>query len=420
MPLTKPVNNALLALTASALAIPGLSAPARAQEQNPPEQSPGFNGEALPQQRDNTLLDYRFSHYREGDISGSKTASGQGSRRYDVDSHQFHAALQLNPRTDLSADAAVEIMSGASPWFILPDANGKPLEVMSGASIHDFRQALQLQGNHRFGEALTGGLLAGYSHERDYQSSNGGAEGSWDFNRKLTTLSGGLGYTYDQLNPTEGASSRFPNRIKSANAAEYSAHLGISQVLTGETVLGTSLGYTLQHGYLSDPYKQAWVASLSNTVNDNRPDVRHELSWTTRLRQNIPALDATAHLNYRYYRDDWKVTAHTVDLAWYQSLPQTWALVPRVRWYSQSQASFYAPYYTTPEQDGLYSCDYRLSPFGALSESFSVYKSWRGWNFSLRYEHYRASSAYSLHTVEFENPGLVKFQVFSAGIAKTF
>jgi hypothetical protein len=411
----KPLNTTLLALTASALAIPGMSPPAQAQEP-----APSFGNDALPPLHDNTLLDYRFSYYREGDIPGSKTTTGQGSRRYDVDSHQFRAALQLDPRTDVNADVTVETMSGASPWFILPGANGKPLEVMSGASIHDFRQALQLRGNRRFDDDLTASLQAGYSHERDYQSSNGGIEGSWDFNNKLTTLSGGVGYTYDQVNPTAGGSAQFPNRLVSAHTDEENGYLGITQVLTAQTVLSTSIGFTAQHGYLSDPYKEAWVVSLSNAVNDNRPGVRHPLSWTTRLRQNIPLLNASAHLDYRYYRDDWKIVAHTVDLAWYQSLPDAWAVVPRVRWYSQSQAAFYAPYYNAPEQDGLYSSDYRLSPFGALSESLSAYKRFGHWNFSLRYEHYRASSAYSLHSVEYENPGLVSFQVFSAGIARTF
>lgn len=49
-----PLNNALLALTASALAIPGMG---RAQS---------LAEDAMPAaQRDSTLLDYRFSDYRE-------------------------------------------------------------------------------------------------------------------------------------------------------------------------------------------------------------------------------------------------------------------------------------------------------------------------------------------------------------------
>ena len=401
-----PLNNALLALTASALAIPGLG---RAQS---------LAEDAMPAaQRDSTLLDYRFSDYREGHIPGSKTSNGQDSERYDVESHQFRVASQLGPRTDVSADLVVETMSGASPWFIIPNAKGAPVQVMSGASIHDFRQAIQLRANQRFG-AVTGSLLAGYSSERDYRGANGGVEGSWDFNNRLTTLSGGLGYTYDVLQPTEGQSARFPTRIAQAHNDEGNAFVGLAQVLGEETVVQTSVSFTYQNGYLSDPYKLAYVAG--NTVSDSRPGNRRKLAWTTLLRQNLPALDASVHLDYRYYHDDWGITAHTAELAWYQSLPRNWALVPRLRWYTQSQADFYQPYYNAQQDNGLYSSDYRLSPFGALSESLGLYKRLGSWNLSLRYEHYASGTAYSIRRIEVENPALVHFQMVSAGVAKTF
>ena len=402
-----PLNSALLALTASALAIPGMSA-----------QAQGLSSDAMPSaQRDNALLDYRFSYYDEGHIPGSKTASGQDSERYAVDSHQFRVATQLGSKADVVADITVETMSGASPWFIIPNSKGAPVQVMSGASIHDFRQALQLRANERFG-AVTGSVLGGYSSERDYRAGNGGLEGSWDLNNKLTTLSGGLGYTYNVLQPTEGQSVRFPTRIAQAHNYEGNGFVGVSQVLGEETVVQSSVSFTYQNGYLSDPYKLAYVAG--NTVNDSRPGNRRKFAWITRLRQNVPALDASVHLDYRYYHDDWGITAHTAELAWYQTLPRSWAVVPRVRWYSQSQADFYQPYYNAAQNNGLYSSDYRLSPFGALSESLSVYKRFGSWNLSLRYEHYSSGSGYSIRSIEVENPALVRFQAFSAGIAKTF
>lgn len=406
MPPQKPLNPALLALTASALAIPGM-APAQDLANDPMPAA----------QRDKLLLDYRFSAYREGNIPGGKTSNGLASERYDVDSNQLRIASRLNARADVSADITVETMSGASPWFVIPAAGGRPVQVMSGASIHDFRQALALRGNERFG-SLTGSLVGGISNERDWRAANGGLEGSWDLNNKLTTLSAGAGYTRNEVDPTEGGSQRFPTRISHAHNYEGNGFLGLAQVLGDETVIQTSVGFTYQNGYLSDPYKLAYVAG--NTVNDTRPGNRRRLAWNTRLRQNIPALDATVHLDYRYYHDDWGITSHTAELAWYQTLPQSWALVPRVRWYTQSEADFYQPYYNFQMSNGLYSSDYRLSPFGALSESLGLYKRWGSWNLSLRYERYDSGKGYSIRHIDVDNPGLVRYQVFSAGVVKTF
>lgn len=385
-------SKALAALTASALAIPGIR-PACAQT--------------------GTQLDYRYSAYREGDIAADKT-SALDRERYQVDSHQFRAATVLGGNTDLAANIDVETMSGASPWFITPGADGRPVQVMSGASIHDFRQAIQLSAKRYRGE-LSATLLGGYSNERDYRSANGGLEASWSFDRRLNTLSGGASYTRNVLDPVEGRSTRFPDRIAHANNDQITGFLAYARVLGVDTQIQTSVSYSRLSGYLSDPYKLAYVAG--NVIPDERPDGRRELVSLTRLRQYLKPLDAAVHLDYRYFWNDWKIRAHTVDFAWYQELPAKFQLVPGVRWYSQSQAYFYAPYYNVLRGDNFNSSDYRLSPYGALSYSVELNKALGAWKLRLRYENYRSGASYSTRHVDFENPGLVKFQVFSLGVS---
>jgi len=182
----------------------------------------------------------------------------------------------------------------------------------------------------------------------------------------------------------------------------------------------TTLGYTHHSGYLADPYKQAWVVSLANVVPDQRPESRQQLTWSAQLRRFFRGADAALHLDYRYYHDNWEVDAHTVDLAWHQNVGHGVRLVPGLRWYSQSQAFFYEPYYATPRSDGLASSDYRLSPYGALSASLTASWDYRDWNASLSYQRYDSGTAYALGQVAVENPGLVDFQVVSLGLKKVF
>lgn len=391
-------SNALLALTASALAIPGMVRRASAQ-----------TSEA-------TQLDYRYSAYREGDISASKTG-GKASERYSVDSHQFRAATVLRGTTELSADVAVETMSGASPWFITPGADGRPVQVMSGATIRDLREGFELRAKQHFGD-LAAGLQTGYSNERDYRSANGGVEASWSFDQQLNTVTGGIGYTDNTLEPFEGRSTRFPDRIAHANSREVVGFLGYSRLLGRDTQVQTSISYTRLAGFLSDPYKRAYAGG--NLLPDSRPNQRRDIAWAARFRQYVPPLDAALHLDYRYFWNDWSIKAHTVSLAWYQTMPGDWQLVPGVRWYSQSQAFFYAPFYDSARADDLSSSDYRLSPYGAISFSVDANKELWSWKLSLRYENYRSGSGLALRSVAVENPGLVDFQVFSVALAKTF
>jgi hypothetical protein len=388
---SKPLSPALLALTASALAIPGMARAAAS-------------------------VDYHFSDYREDPIAADKT-SNPDHQRYQVQSHQLRIAGSPSDVFEVSADLTWETMSGASPWFILPDANGKPVQVMSGATISDRRADLLLKGTRKFGDfAVT--AQGGYSTERDYRAINGGVEASFDFNDRLGTVSAGAGYSGDTVEPTDGASARFPTRIDHATRKSITGYVGVSHVIDADTVAQTSFSYTQDSGYLSDPYKQAYVES--NLVPDTRPDGRKRIAWMLKLRHAFAGIHGAVHTDYRLYSDDWEVLSHTLEASWHQGLPGDWNLVPGVRWYSQSQAYYYAPYYGTARSDNLYSADYRLSPYGAISLSLAVDKTFSGWTLGLRYENYTSSAGYAAGSVGVENPGLVDFKVLSASVRKAF
>jgi len=91
--------------------------------------------------------DFRYSAYREGALPADKISNTSGDR-YHVDSYQLRLSDTLAGTNDLAADLVVETMGGASPWFITPGANGKAVQVLSGASIRDRRQALTLNGTN--------------------------------------------------------------------------------------------------------------------------------------------------------------------------------------------------------------------------------------------------------------------------------
>jgi hypothetical protein len=122
--------------------------------------------------------------------------------------------------------------------------------------------------------------------------------------------------------------------------------------------------------------------------------------------------------------DDWGINSHTIEVAWYQALFDAIRLIPGIRYYSQSQAEFYAPYYVAPRNDGLYSSDYRLSPFGALSwriKAETRFQTWNiDWSATVGYERYTSSGDLALGDVKIENPGLVSFNLFSIGLVGRF
>jgi hypothetical protein len=276
-----------------------------------------------------------------------------------------------------------------------------------------------IAGDYYFerGKATLGG---GVSSENDYLAFNGSLGGEREFNDKNTTLSGGVGASFDSITPS--GTDEFPERPHNEDKQSYNGYLALSQILGDSTIGQTSLKYQHATGFLSDPYKRAFVASVPET--DVRPDLRHQISSLTRLRHHFRSLEASLHLNYTFYWDDWEMNSHMFEVAWYQTLFDRFRLIPSARYYSQSQAEFYAPFYVTQRSDGLRSSDYRLSPFGAYSYKIQAEFPFEVWQFNLHmtaaFERYVSGGDLALETVDFENPGLVSYNLFTVGMTGRF
>lgn len=391
-------NQALLALTGTALTLPGIAAKAAS---GPVSES---------------QVDYRYSKYSEDDIASSKTSNAD-RQRYEIDTHQFRLVRPWGDEYEMSVDFVYETMSGASPWFITPGANGQAIQVMSGATIDETRVDA-LASLRRYYESESYGVSVGLSDEDDYQSINLALEGQWDFDKQQRSFSAGIGYSDDDLQPTDGGSTQFPNRISNAAKDSVTVFGGVTQIIDAQTTVQSSISFAKHDGYLSDPYKLAFVNG--NTTNDSRPNGREQFAWLTRFRHYFSNLRAALHLDYRYHEDDWDVVSHTAEAAWYQNIGEGWQVTPSVRFYSQSQAYFYAPFYAQARSDGFASSDYRLSPYGALSFKFKVSKSFAGWQLSMSWEQYDSSADHALDSVDVENPGLVDFNLLSFGLTRRF
>src|SRR3546814_15657500 len=111
----------------------------------------------------------------------------------------------------------------------------------------------------------------------------------------MTSLTGGLSYSHDRLEPTEGGSTRFPDRIRGADKDTLSAYAGLTRVLTPTTEV--QFGFSYQHGdgYLTDPYKMVYALSTTTSYTESRPDGRNTSAITARIRQAVPSLAAPIH-----------------------------------------------------------------------------------------------------------------------------
>lgn len=378
---------ALLALIAAAAALD----PALAPAQNESDRD-GFS--------------YRYQDYDEDALEGASL--GGDTSRYTVSTHQFRVATHLGDDTRLVAEGLSEAMSGSSPWFVLPDANGDPVQVMSGATIVDDRQelGLTLKQEPTTGNAHT--YRATWSNEDDYESLGFGYERVREWNPQASWAWGVSG-SYDRIEPTDAA---LYGRVSQERKRTVGTFASLTRVLNRNAQVQAGIALSHSRGFLSDPYKQVFV--VDNILPDARPDTRTQAAAIVRYRHAVTA-DAALHVDYRLARDDWGVLSHALEARWLQDLGRGFELAPSMRYYSQLAAEFYAPFHLARRDDEDYSSDYRLGEFGAWSLGLSLRKQWQKFALTLAAERYRSDSGLALGSNQSGVPGLVDFTRYTLG-----
>ena len=263
---------------------------------------------------------------------------------------------------EVQASAAVDIITGASPQLV-SNASGRPVQTLTGASVVDHRRTGDAKVTKRFGD-FSLAISGAYSKEEDYRSKAFGIEGRADLNQRNTTLIAGYGDSRDHV-----GSSDDPRLDEARDTKEYL--VGVTQVLSPTALVSSTLAISRGSGWYNDPYKLTFTFFPSGPpilAADVRPDHRNSGAWRTRCRNHVPALGGTLQADYRFFRDDWGIRAHTLEVAWQQSLGERWALRPALRYYTQDAADFYAPAVTRPPA-AVHSSDQRLAAFGGVSPS---------------------------------------------------
>ena len=370
------------------------------------------------------------------DVNSQFSRYEEGGGRMKIDIYQALALLPFTDRLNLKVNGVKDIVTGASPVANTPKLNGKPYQMLSGASIKDERDSVDgtLSYQHENGIVSLGG---GRSSENDYESNFFNIDSRLDFNQKMTTFETGYGFSSDKVwaidhcpphclsdnaslssassETTLSLDSNSPSTLSettlsAANSDLSSASLGttntatsttykrpdvggdkvthqgllgVTQILDKDSLVQANLTYTYNGGYLSDPYKAVYASWATvpypiyggTFIHDARPSNRNQIALLTRYVHHFSALNSAAvHIDYRYYVDTWGVNAHTFEATWIQPVWADWKISPTVRYYSQGSADFYQPYFTAQRADGHYSSDYRLAQFGAIGGGVQVSK----------------------------------------------
>jgi hypothetical protein len=273
---------------------------------------------------------------------------------------------------------------------------------------------------------LTIGGDAKYSTESDYRSLYGGLRAQLELGQKNTVLGIGVGVSHDVVSAAAAQGPAMPTlRCDDAHPADpecpldaYLVSGSVSQILGKDTVLSGTVDLSVLDGYQSNPYRSAIVGEV--LVPERHPTQRTREAFAASIRHYLTATGTTLIAAYRYYRDDWKVHAHTPELRIVQEVGHEIDASVRARYYRQDGAYFFRDRYPPASalMSPFVSDDVKLSSFtgytfeaklGVLGEAFQLPGRWAGTRFEgmLNYtaQHNRFGNAVIAHvavTIPFE------------------
>ena len=242
------------------------------------------------------------------------------------------------------AESAVGAHGRLSGSFLVDVISSASVDLVASATEHydEKRISTTLDGAWTFGE-VEARAGYGYTHEDDFIGHGLSAGFSREFNAKNNVAA----LDYSLLLAKIGRRS---DPTFSESATTHGVEASISQVLTSRLTSTLGYGLNITQGYQAKPYRYAHVGNVIaealcvSCEPERLPHLRRRHAVWTSGRYYLGWATAV-EWTYRYYWENWGITAHTPELRLYHELGEAWDVSARYRLTRQSKASFYGDVY---------------------------------------------------------------------------
>lgn len=419
---------------------------------------------------DRTELSWISSFYNQ-DGSHAAVTGGEGIEKLTDVTSSVIVKLPIKQDGVLTIDAGLSAYSSASSSNVNPfdggtssgasgnhggntqsTANASPWVESSGPSKSDVYSYANLSYAHSSDDRnRIWSAHGGFSTEFDYTSLNFGLGYAMLFNEKNTSLELKASAYLDNwktIYPTElkayydvdgNLNSGFFSGVDITPSANYdpsnftlindtkrnsfSGSLMFSQVLSPSVQVSVFGDVIYQTGLLSTPFHRIYFADKEDyyiqdfQLADDReklPDNR--LKTPIGMRLNAYISDRfMLRTYYRFYTDDWDLTAHTAQIELPIKISQSVTIAPQYRYYTQTAAKYFAPMNTHLSTEEFYTSDYDLSKFSSnqiggelkIAPPFGVWKIGKNAllkSIILRYQNYQRNIDFNANiaTINFD------------------
>jgi len=316
------------------------------------------------------------SSYYQQDGNNSAVTGGIGTEKLTDISNSFEVKFyrydtQLRKHS-WDFELGIDHYTSASSDMIDLKANSSA----SHADTRIYPSVNWTRENEKKGTTIGAGVS--YSHEFDYTSYSANLNFAAKTKNRNGEFSARFQGFFDQVKlvlPTElvssiagtssASSSSSHHDVKYPSSARNTFDLALSytQVVNKRLQLAFLSDLVAQNGYLSLPFHRVYFTDGS-VHQEALPSSRFKLPLGVRANYFLGD-KFILRAYYRFYTDNWGLTAHTASLEMPVKITPFVSLSPFYRYYTQTAVTYFAAYQAHTAADNYYTSNYDLSAFNS-------------------------------------------------------
>ena len=302
------------------------------------------------------------SSYYQQDGNNSSVTGGIGTEKLTDIANTLDVRLikfdKAGIKHSWDLEVGIDHYSSASSDMIDLQANSSA----SSADNRFYPSVNYARENEEKGQTLSFGLSS--SFEYDYQSFGGTIGFAKQTKNKNGEFTAKFQTYLDQVKmilPIELRGNSDSSGSEARNT--FAGSLGYSQIINKNFQVQFMVDLVQQNGYLSLPFHRVYFGD--GTVHqENLPDSRLKIPVSVRgsyfLGDNI-----IIRGYYRYYTDNWDLTAHTLDLEIPVKISPFMSISPFYRYYTQQGTKYFKGFEEHTAASEFFTSNYDLSTFNS-------------------------------------------------------
>lgn len=302
-------------------------------------------------------------------VSGITGAAVLPEDRTDALYHSFEGGgVKIDGPSILVRKSIKDTVSVSANYYI-DNVSSASIDVITTASEYTEKRVEKSVGIDYLRDKTIMSLNYTQSDENDFNARSAHFNVSQDFFGDLTTVSIGYSQGWD----TVGKRGE-PDFAEETNRRHL--RLGLSQILTKDSILGASFETITDEGFLNNPYRSVRYRDPGGQNGysyqpEFYPSTRTSDAFAIRGMYYLP-YRASLKLELKTFADTWGIEANTAEIAYVHPFGDEWIFDAKIRGYSQDSADFYSDLFDRIDEQNFRARDKEMSTFSSQTFGFGV------------------------------------------------